>query len=974
MAPRAGQPGARSDDRRVFLGWDRSAIESAADWLAGRYLHDGELDLSRVLLIVPGARASRTLLAVLAARAREENFTLLPPTALTPGAAVDDLLGLTGRFAGGVASRLAWADALRAQNPDDIEPLVPSPPGGDDEPSWLALGDVLARVHRELAGELLLFEDIAPRAAELGAGVEQQRRWEAAARAQRAYESILDRRGSPDRDLKRVGAVCSGAAVRDADIVVLAVPDMNAMCARVVESAGDRAAVLVFAPDALADRFDRLGRIDADGWADAPIDIAEEQLLFGETPADQADLAAGAIAALDGRYAPDQIAIGAPDAEVADRLALRAARFEGFRIRDAAGKPTARTGPYRLLLAAAEYLEQRSFLALGSLVRHPDLERYICRHWSSPDPGERRETPRVRTEWWLTEMDGYRADHLHDKVTGRWHTRRSRRRAALLRIHRAVTDLLADLDPPGADRVRGVATHDRPLRAAHEWARPILGVLLRVYGDTRIDRRADAGSRAIAEACRGLRSAIDQLSRARPAPDEDPALVSPAQAIRLVLAEARDGSVPPPADDRAVEMLGWLELPLDPAPVAILTGMNEGVVPPGRGPDPMLPDAVRARLGIACDRRRVAREAWILSAILASREHVRITAAQRSADNDPLWPSRLLLRCADAALVDRLRRFTGRRRAVPPPPRAKAVVAAGSATAFDAAPLIGSRPEIDSLPVTAFRTYLRSPYLFFLRHVLRIDEADDGGPEMDPRGFGSLVHAALERFALSDERDSADPDLIEKCLADALDKRVAACFGGEPPVAVLGQAFIAHQRLAAFARIQAERAARGWRIAERPEWSPGSGAAPFVVDGKPINLRGKIDRIDRNEQTGEVAILDYKTGSNARKPESAHRARDGRWRDLQLPLYRHLAAELALPAGVKLGYVWIASPEHTKFMIAEWDGDALAEADEAARGVVRAIREGRYRLGPDDELPDDGVFAALCGVGVEQLRRAGGAP
>ena len=167
-------------------------------------------------------------------------------------------------------------------------------------------------------------------------------------------------------------------------------------------------------------------------------------------------------------------------------------------------------------------------------------------------------------------------------------------------------------------------------------------------------------------------------------------------------------------------------------------------------------------------------------------------------------------------------------------------------------------------------------------------------------------------------------------------------------------------RLDAFAEKQAERAAAGWLI-ERTE---GQGRehtdAVLEVDGQPMILRGRIDRIDVHRDTGQRAILDYKSSDTAKTPEKAHQ-RGEEWIDLQLPLYRHLARSLGIEEPVQLGYVLLPKDvEKAGFCMAQWTDQDLAAADEVARQVVRDIRHERF-WPPADPAPDfSEEFAAIC--------------
>jgi len=183
-------------------------------------------------------------------------------------------------------------------------------------------------------------------------------------------------------------------------------------------------------------------------------------------------------------------------------------------------------------------------------------------------------------------------------------------------------------------------------------------------------------------------------------------------------------------------------------------------------------------------------------------------------------------------------------------------------------------------------------------------------------------------------------------------------------------------RLHAFARWQAEWAAAGWRIAAFEVHPPEPGVS-FDVDGRPILLRGRIDRIDHNESTGEWAVFDYKTGDKGEEPEKTHRkGRDKRWVDLQLPLYHHLLPALRDGSGapivppdavdrVRLGYILLPRElDAVGPAFAEWSPEELETADDAARDVVRMLRENRFAFDPERTTVRPGdPFARLLGLG-----------
>src|SRR5262249_30880120 len=154
-------------------------------------------------------------------------------------------------------------------------------------------------------------------------------------------------------------------------------------------------------------------------------------------------------------------------------------------------------------------------------------------------------------------------------------------------------------------------------------------------------------------------------------------------------------------------------------------------------------------------------------------------------------------------------------------------------------------------------------------------------------------------------------------------------FGAKPSLAIQLQLGAARERLDALAKWQAARVGQGW-IIEHTEWKPPRGSVPLRIAGKVATLpiKSKIDRIQRKPSTGQVATLDYRTGEPVPKPMSAHRKRTGAWIDLQLPLYRHLAAGLDIGKAPILGYIAIPKLVRDCGMLrAEWNEQELASAD-----------------------------------------------
>jgi len=436
-------------------------------------------------------------------------------------------------------------------------------------------------------------------------------------------------------------------------------------------------------------------------------------------------------------------------------------------------------------------------------------------------------------------------------------------------------------------------------------------------------------------------------------------------ALSLLLGRVRAQRIAPTAAEAAIELVGWLELPLDDAPALIVTSFNEGFVPSSVNADIFLPGGLRSALGLDDNARRYARDVYAVETLLAPWRDTTFIIARRDHDDDPLAPSRLLFAAPPEIVAQRSLRFFDEAPKRPiEKPLAGGLVSSRREFAFDV-----PRPEplaevITRLSVTSFKTYLACPYRFYLSRVLKLSHTDDDMTELDGASFGYLAHAVLEQFGRSDVRDASDAETIEGELNHLLNELVRDRFGEHPVAALLVQIEQLRLRLQALARWQAGWAAEGWRI-EHSELSFSERPGKLEVDGESMLLTGRIDRIDINEQTGQRMILDYKTSDAGDLPEKTHRKRSGEWIDLQLPLYRHLAHELGITAPVGLGYILLPkSTANVGLSPAKWTDVELDDADRAATDVARNIRAQEFWPPKEPPPPYSEEFASICMNGV----------
>ena len=429
-------------------------------------------------------------------------------------------------------------------------------------------------------------------------------------------------------------------------------------------------------------------------------------------------------------------------------------------------------------------------------------------------------------------------------------------------------------------------------------------------------------------------------------------------------------------------MVGWLELHLDDAPLLIVADMNDGAVPETVISDPLLPDRLRAKLGLTDNARRYARDSYALAAILATRPQSIFCAARRSAEGEPLLLSRLLLGGTSQELATTILKYYG----ADSNENAQNALRKQVSTNAHVTPRPLSPPEkvapITQVSVTGFSDYLRCPYRFYLKHIEQLLEVHDDFEELDSAGFGSLLHTVLQEFAQGAARESTDPNEIEKALREILVKVALKQFGDPKLNAIQPAARIQIQqlsgRLAPFAKAQARWANEGWRIKYTEyECDPKLAVLPLPGDSTPMSLRGRIDRIDYNERTGNWAVLDYKSGDLAKSPEQLHRRRirgkeDQAWFNLQLPLYHHILRGAGFTGQIDLGIFRVGSATNDiGISTAEWTVEDLEIAIRCAIEVAESIRAQRFWPPNGDQLDFD-EFEALVALANRRLYAGGG--
>jgi ATP-dependent helicase/nuclease subunit B len=830
-------------------------------------------------------------------------------------------------------------------DPGEFDVLVRRRPEDGAWAEWLRLGATMDSTVGELARELVLPGEVPERCGALKQ-MGDAKKWDVIEGLRGKYQGLLQNddgeaglvEGQVDGHLAHLemlrGSMPAGA-VSVQEVILIGIVELDRASREAIAKSGVKATALVFGPEDEGRWLDNFGCVRGD-VVRQQIALRGDCIEFAEDMKDGANRAVGRIAAWTAEQktlAPHDVSVCAPEPEIGAELLLAARNVDGLQFHDASGEEIGRASVVKLIASAAEHAREGTAESLAKFVKRPEVERWI--------------TARIQlAAKWLTEVDacairspGTPADELEGE-----------------------TGAVA----AGANQLLGVLAAGAGAKTAlSEQLDGVIALIERAFGDEEPGEREAEALEFLAAAISELRIGANLIGR-----------ISGWRAMELLLEAVGEARTASPSRRGEVEVLGWLEAAVDRAPFVAVVGLNEGMVPKGRVEDSLLPEGVRGALGMATGRTRAERDAFLLEGMLRSREKaggVWAICAKKDGEGNPLRPSRLLFRCGDDEAVGRIERMVSD---VPEPVRFHAVSAKAKVEedpenalgvrmrmGFPVAPLheIGA-PK--SVRATAFKEYLRSPYVFFLKQVAKLEEMEEPSVEADQRLMGTVIHDVLREFGRGEARAEQREERIREWVLEKFETRLSEVPVRRASAVREVQIEVAKRRLRTFARVQAAHAADGWTI-EETEWVTPKPVEIAAPSGRML-LTGRIDRIDVRRGAGEEGqdewlVLDYKTGDTGKAPEKTH-FKSKQWADLQLPLYVYMLrmSDLA-PKGAKAGYFLLPKKsDDGGVKMVDWDATTFAEAEALAVQIVEDVLNKKFELG--DDPYEEGAIARLCGV------------
>ena len=344
----------------------------------------------------------------------------------------------------------------------------------------------------------------------------------------------------------------------------------------------------------------------------------------------------------------------------------------------------------------------------------------------------------------------------------------------------------------------------------------------------------------------------------------------------------------PPEDEGGVQLLGLEESLGHPWEKIYLGGLVDGKFPQRLPQNIFLPEQTLETMGIRTLERARLNAAYHFYRLLLSADEVTLTWPENEGDR-PVVPSPFLEELTPlkkAGLINKgIEKSSGIQFSLKieeshsVPELAKAISLAADSKGFsellnsDIGGLSGIRSALEQKPaeatslaspltkrefwVTELDDYIKCPYDYYVKYVLRIEPLEEVTEDITPMGRGSKVHAILRNFYLSWNRpvtaeSREETQMLLRKLADSAFDKEADTFRNR-------------REKELFLTVMAER----FLEAEEEFWKQGMKPAyleqkiehyPLVLsNGDKVELSAKIDRIDVDEN-GNFIIVDYKTG------------------------------------------------------------------------------------------------------------------
>ncbi|NDV61815.1 hypothetical protein G0Q06_05070 [Puniceicoccales bacterium CK1056] len=909
--------GFRMESKWHYLGWKRPFSIEFADHLKKEYGKSRSYD--HLLIWTPSARAGRHVLNELFGPKESVAEAFHPPRLVTPARFVRSLLPDDGSIATETQCLYAWKRVLELADPSGLEAVFPVIPR-ENKSAWaFTVGQQLMRLRGRLAEDQWDFRKIASQQLP-----QDLKRWSTLGRLEQAYLEELSSHGLEDPECVLERILTAEISPQPYSVLMVAgvlnMSQRQAACMRALAARGLEIEFYLPIPEEQRDAFDALGRPEKDLWEKEPLPetLIKNCLQRSPEPRELVEQ----ILELSEDYGGevDSLVVGSPERDLADYLIERS-RLTKTPYYAPEGRALAETSWGRLIGLINDWQKSGQLATLFNLLNHD-----LFREWA------------VHQGLDILRLQGAIQSILKEQ---------------LLKTSRQLLD-----NGLGPSKSIGLVREGIELLDAQGFNQRGRGGFAENLW--KLLRQVAISQQLAPESLNSLRQ-IEELLQDIQAGFEN-ARLTESDWWELLNFQLTNTQFYPERSEDERPVSGWLELPWECAPHIVLLSLPDSQVPGPKVLDSFLTPLLCRSLGLYGPDELAAFHAFRLRLILESRKQwgrVDILLPDRGLDDSPVLPTRFLFLADETCILNRVETLLGERSLEEDP------LPAEFGTRLQPPPM----PEFEKISVTALRTYLNNPFHFYLERLNYLSPPEALPREVDAMAFGQLAHTVLEGLNSREDGISLlkEKEIVEFLLT-GLDEQVLSRYGSRIPVSLQIQVSSLAERFRAAAGHIARERQSGW-IPEKAEWVFHKDL-DFRIGG--IRLRGVVDLLEKNEESGQYRIVDYKTSDKAADPARKHlthpnaRSREpllpecdfldgkktARWTDLQLPLYQKavelLTGEIATCAYFNL------SKAVGEIGILEWaTTEAQREAAlQCAEAIVKQIQTERFPLEGNSSYED----------------------
>ena len=520
--------------------------------VGGAVVVQKEVNLESTLVVLPTQRARRLFEHYLLDAAEQQEVLVVPPEITTPGRMADLFVPPTGIPANAVTLGLVDAQVW-SELPEHSRALVEGESA--TESSRESLIQRLGRLHHECCLALVDFSRVRDEIPEGLSGGQEREVWDVLVSWQEARQQKLDALQMQCPATEQSRAI-RAASIEPGTVERVILVDGDSLHSRtallqVLDEKGVDIDRVVPQEGTLQHQLHPISGGAVSDWSDADLKFDDANLHVADGPEDQAQLVAGLIQK-SGCQTTSQVTLVCPDPDMEAAVQSVLPSYE-VPIRTASAGALL-DGALGRMLSSVQKVLQGGWAEVEALLRVPGFLD-MC-HLESKV---------------IDKVDQCRREHLGVHL----HDER-------MKDSEEVRDVLAAIET-----VLG------PIKAAsgHQAIDEIVKLAELALRQNLPERTRDD----LEESAVALRKVLDQFQAA---PDDLLGPLSGTEVLKLVLQELDQLVLTPDAEDDSVEVVGWLEAAWDPAPLRIVLGMNENLIPSRPILEPFVPDSIRERLGL----------------------------------------------------------------------------------------------------------------------------------------------------------------------------------------------------------------------------------------------------------------------------------------------------------------------------------------------------------------------------------------